>query len=127
MSDTVKIVIEIPRDEYKDIKDHEQMIRTYPTTSLIRILNGKPLSDALNEIKEEIDNLDMEYDCNTYCGGISDALKIINKHISEAESKDSNDLTHMFDGVTEIPKDVFKGWATEELLGQTRAEREGKE
>lgn len=46
------------------------------------------------------------------------------KHIGKAESKDSNDLTHMFDGVTEIPKDAFKGWYTEELLEQIRAERE---
>ena len=38
----------------------------------------------------------------------------------------SYDLTHMFDGVTEIPKDTFKGWTTEELLGQTRTESEDK-
>jgi hypothetical protein len=41
-----------------------------------------------------------------------------------AESKDPNDLTHIFDGVTEIPKDAFKGWYTEELLEQIRAESE---
>ena len=45
MSEKVKLIIEIPKDEYKDIKDHEQMIRNYPTTSLIRILNGIPLDD----------------------------------------------------------------------------------
>lgn len=45
MSEKVKLIIEIPKDEYKDIKDHEQMIRNYPTTSLIRILNGIPLDN----------------------------------------------------------------------------------
>lgn len=39
-----------------------------------------------------------------------------------AESIDPNDLTHMFDGVTEIPKDAFKGWTTEKLLEQIRKE-----
>ena len=33
---------------------------------------------------------------------------------------DPNDMTRMFDGVTEIPKDAFKGWAPEELLKQIR-------
>lgn len=40
---------------------------------------------------------------------------------------DPEDLTHMFDGVTEIPKDAFKGWTTEKLLKQIRAESEDKE
>lgn len=40
----------------------------------------------------------------------------------KAESIDPNDLTHMFDGVTEIPKDAFKGWTTEKLLEQIRKE-----
>lgn len=44
----------------------------------------------------------------------------------KAESIDPNDMTHMFDGVTEFPKDAFKGWDTEELLKQIRAEREEK-
>lgn len=44
-----------------------------------------------------------------------------------AESKDPNDLTHIFDGVTEIPKDAFKGWYTDELLEKIRAESEDKE
>lgn len=43
-----------------------------------------------------------------------------------AESYDPNDLTHIFDGVTEIPKDAFKGWTTDELLEKIRAESEGK-
>ena len=42
-----------------------------------------------------------------------------------AESKGLRDLTHMFDGVTEIPKDAFKGWTTEELLEQIRKENNG--
>lgn len=45
----------------------------------------------------------------------------------KAESKDPNDLTHMFDGVTEIPKDAFKGWTIEKMLEQIRAESEDKE
>lgn len=44
----------------------------------------------------------------------------------KAESIDPNDMTHMFDGVTEIPKDVFNGWYTEKMLEQTRAESEDK-
>jgi len=32
----------------------------------------------------------------------------------------SYDLTHMFEGVTEMPKDAFKGWTTEELLGHKK-------
>ena len=42
------------------------------------------------------------------------------------KSIDPNDLTHMFDGVTEWPKDAFKGWTTEELLEQIRGRKEGK-
>ena len=42
------------------------------------------------------------------------------------ESIDPNDFTHMFDGVTEWPKDAFKGWTTEELLEQIRGRKEGK-
>ena len=32
----------------------------------------------------------------------------------------SYDLARMFDGVSEIPKDAFKGWTTEELLGHKK-------
>ena len=39
---------------------------------------------------------------------------------------DPNDLTHIFDGVTEIPKDAFKGWTTEALLEKIGKEREDK-
>ena len=38
---------------------------------------------------------------------------------------DPNDMTHMFDGVTEIPKDAFKGWTIEELLKQIRTKMGG--
>lgn len=31
---------------------------------------------------------------------------------------DPNDFTHMFNGMTEIPKDAFKGWTVEELKKQ---------
>lgn len=37
-----------------------------------------------------------------------------------AKVADPNDVTHMFDGVTEFPKDAFKGWTSEEMLEQTR-------
>lgn len=35
---------------------------------------------------------------------------------------DPNDMTRMFAGVTEMPKDAFKGWTTDELLEQKKAE-----
>ena len=44
----------------------------------------------------------------------------------KAESIDPNDMTRMFEGLTEIPKDALKGWAKERPLKQIRAESEDK-
>lgn len=48
MSDNVKIIIEMPSDEYRDIKQHEAMIRKYPTEHLLWILDGTPIEDMTN-------------------------------------------------------------------------------
>jgi len=42
-----------------------------------------------------------------------------------SENFDPNDMTHIFDGVTKISKDAFKGWTTEELLEQVRKKENG--
>ncbi len=83
MSETVKLVIEIPKGIYERTRSGEGNSEfNIPLWLCYSITFGKPLSKVLAEIREEIDNLDMEYDCNTYYGGISDALEIIDKHIS---------------------------------------------
>ena len=40
---------------------------------------------------------------------------------------DRNDLTHIFDGMTEIPKDILKDWTIEEMKKQIADMRGGKE
>lgn len=79
--------------------------------------------DVLDKIKDYVDHIR-----NTGLGK-KKSLDFIEKYIDglKAESKDPNDMTRIFDGVTEIPKDAFKGWTTEELLEQIREARHDRE
>lgn len=79
----------------------------------------KALLEELNaEVDKAYDDLD-GYDpsaLGTFANRVSDILD----NIGNAESIDPNDMTCMFEGVTEVPKDAFKGWHTDELLEQIR-------
>lgn len=131
MSDNIKLIIEIPTDLYEITKAKVDKNMTNAPLS-VSIAHEIPLDDFLlvikKEIKEKCDRIDDIARANIpqYAPHreIQDLLCEILTSIDNAESIVPNDLTHIFDGVTEIPKDAFKGWYTEKMLEQTRAESE---
>lgn len=130
MSDNIKLVIEIPKKVFEARKMGE--ISPWVTVPILdAVQNGIPLDDVKAEMEKQIER-DLSYSetevfkvpCHLgTANGLQVAVRILD-NIGKAESIDPNDMTHMFDGVTEIPKDAFKGWTTEELLEKIRAERE---
>ncbi len=110
MNETIKLIIEIPKEMHEALlKGYEE---PYSREFSDVVKNGTPLDTVKAEIRELRDS--WEKDCyHDEAEALNIALKIIDKHIGKAESNDPNDLTHMFDGVTEIPEDAFKGWYTD--------------
>lgn len=115
----MKLIIDIPDNEYKQNKHYYDSV-----------YHGTPLDTAENKgawllkcefpIRWECSHCHTSsYERLNYCPNCGADMR--------TESKDPNDMTHMFDGVTEFPKDAFKGWDTEELLEQIRAESEDKQ
>ena len=56
MSDTVKLIIEIPKEEYEYIKALSD-VAIAPNTYSILVKNGIPLDTVKAEIKEKCDNI----------------------------------------------------------------------
>lgn len=128
MSEKVKLIIEIPKELYEKKKGYLTNMDAYMICKAVR--NGTTLDSVKAEIKKKCDCIDDIARAYIYQYAphreIQDLLSEILTSIDNAESIDPNDMTRMFEGVTEWPKDAFKGWTTEELLEQIRAESEGK-
>lgn len=74
MSDTVKIIIEMPKAEYERLVYIDSLkLRSY-------VENGKPLDDVLGEIKAEIGWRNSAAYMGEYNVGLQDALKVIDKY-----------------------------------------------
>lgn len=75
MSETVKLIIEIPKEDYEFTKGAETA-RVFPSEYYVKlILNGIPLED----IKAEINNLDFGFVDEEYKAGISYAVMKFNQ------------------------------------------------
>lgn len=90
MSDTVKIVVELSKGQYEHLKDTRyggigaKMIFN-------KVLKGKPLSEELGEIREEIKALDegiTSYEHDDPWIYKREALEVIDKHIIEEGDKE---------------------------------------
>lgn len=89
MSETVKLIIEIPEEPYKEIK--EGIILRNFCIMATAIQNGIPLDDVLAEIREEIKALDegiTSYEHDDPWIYKREALEIIDKHISGEGNKE---------------------------------------
>ena len=79
MSDTIKLVIEIPKAEYERLAYIDSLkLKGY-------VKNGKPLDDVLSEIKAEIGWMNSAAYMGEYNAGLRDALKIIDKYTKSEE------------------------------------------
>ena len=91
MSDTVKIIIEIPKEEYEYIKALSD-VAIAPNTYSILVKNGIPLDSVKAEIKEKCDSIDDIARANIYQYAphreIQDLLCDILASIDNAESED---------------------------------------
>lgn len=108
MSDTVKIIVELSKGQY-------ERLQNIPFGSIgskmiyEAIKKGKPLSEVLRDIEQEVYDLKEKCDACEYLGcGI---IEIIDKHKGKAESED---ISHIFDNVTQegfekIAKEITKG------------------
>lgn len=90
MSDTIKLIIEIPK-QAKQAFDIANDLKGgyYDYGGIIgnAIKNGIPLDDVKAEIAEKYANTHHMYP--NYASGLSYAYAIIDKHISKAESEDN--------------------------------------
>lgn len=124
MSETVKLIVKIPKYLHEDLKSGKiySSLCEAPQGLVEGIRNGTPLDDVKAEIREKSFNHYFEYgeyigeDCRKERIIYSDKVIEILDNIGNAESEDidPNDMPHVFDRVTEIPKDTFKGWTIEE-------------
>ena len=106
MSDTVKLIIEIPKEDIEFIRktsfveDEKTMVKQSPsdrqgTMTLFRLMdsikNGIPLDDVINKIDKAYDDLDGydPYALGTFANRISDILDNIGKE-SEVKPNDHN-------------------------------------
>ena len=87
MSDTVKLIMEIPESIFNTIQADEMISREQLAILQMRIMNGIPLDDVKAEIEEKISHYDHFQGSNT-AHGLEIALEIIDKHIGKAESED---------------------------------------
>lgn len=81
MSDTVKLIIEIPEEEYKRMTE-ESIYSTH--VMICAIQNGTPL----DEVTAEIHRANCYYHGTEYGEGIDLCEKILDKHIGK-ESEDT--------------------------------------
>ena len=85
MSDTVKLIIEIPKEDYEWIQTH-QSVTDYQTTLMLykSIINSTPLDDVKAEITTYKDNKVIHAERNEM---IDIVFEIIDKHISGKENE----------------------------------------
>lgn len=89
MSDTVKLVIEISAETYEYWQTHAD---EYVLAEAIK--NGTPLSEVLDEIREEILDYNIRQRVSGsenfllgYCAGMDKSAEIVDKHISREGDK----------------------------------------
>lgn len=89
MSDTVRLIIELPTDLYEITKAKVDKNMTQAPLS-VSIAHGKPLSDVLDEIKGEILDYNIRQHVSGsekfllgFCAGMDKSAEIINKHIGK--------------------------------------------
>lgn len=70
MSETVKLIIEIPKEKYEHIKTFSDVV---PDTYSSLVKNAIPLDD----VKAEIESDARDYRCDEFVDGINHALEII--------------------------------------------------
>ena len=110
MSDTVKIIVELSKGQYEHLKD-TQYGGIGARMIFNKVVKGKPLSDVLAEIKEEIqEKLD---NCKEYgweeesrddvIKAYTEVIEIIDKHISKEET-----IEGIFLNVSEIKTNSTK-------------------
>lgn len=97
MSDTVKLIIEIPKDYYELMTKTEVIMtsprsgKTFMSVIYSAVKNGIPLDDVKAEIEEEYNRLSATRADETLelgeCLGLKMALKILD-NIGKAESED---------------------------------------
>lgn len=90
MSETVKLIIEIPKDAYRACRplktDNDQGILTFCVVNAIA--GGIPLDDVLNKISAEIDEKLSHYEhfsSSNTANGLMTAKKIIEKYKGDSE------------------------------------------
>lgn len=82
MSDKVKLIIEIPKEEYKRMTE-ESIFSTHVMINATQ--NGIPLDDALGKIRAKIEEKAHSDTNAIYRDGLLYALYIINKHTKDEE------------------------------------------
>ncbi len=120
MSDTVKLIIEIPKRDYEEIK--KVGVFTFPRLSKA-IREATTLDDVIDKIDKAYDDLDGydPYALGTFANKVSEILDSIGKAESE-------DISHIFDNVTQeefekIAKELV-GWDTEKIHKEIQGEKE---
>lgn len=90
MSETVKLIIEIPKDAYRACRplktDNDQGILTFCVVNAVA--DGIPLDDVLDKISAEIDEKLSHYEhfsSSNTANGLIIAKKIIEKHKGDKE------------------------------------------
>lgn len=87
----MKIVIDIPDDEYKILMEAEGSFRTRP---VMHIQNSTPLAEVIEDIKAEINELsELNHIEPTYEDCKRDVLEIIEKHTSSAKESEEEICT----------------------------------
>lgn len=92
MSDTVKLIIEISKEDYKEVKDYG--INMFPTVAQV-IRNGIPLDDVKAEIEKQIERdfafaetETLKVPCHYgIANGLQNAIRFLD-NIGKAESED---------------------------------------
>ena len=89
MSDTVKLIIELPKTTYEDLKQGKiySSLCEAPQGVVEGIRDGIPLDNVKAEIEEKISHYDHFQGSNT-AHGLEIALEIIDKHISGEGDKE---------------------------------------
>ncbi len=106
-------ILSAPSANVISIDQANAMIKSYVS----HYEGNEELRENIEKAKAEIVALPKTYPfvnhIDTYVKE-DDVLHILD-NIGKAESDDidPNDISHIFDGVTEIPKDAFKGWYTD--------------
>lgn len=116
MSDTVKLVIEIPKkvvNECQEVYATQKCYGVKASEFETMIANGKPLSEVLAEIREEIKALDegiTSYIHDDPWIYKREALEVIDKHISGEECANT-ESTHaeIADWIDEGNREIYGG------------------